>query len=180
MRVLSLLRGVVLLRCHVSMIVFGIFSWNDIRVWWAICKGSTYLSCSTFEPVFPGKRVLAFYLPALGVVTWCGLGFISWGWSGIKWGPSSFMSRRRTGNCCDYCIVRMIYEKTTQLICFSFSNVLGFSLTYSFLFCFVVLQLDLISAKGVRRIPISSFRSISLVNTKLFAFKRASSFDIEG
>ena len=62
MRVLSLLRGVVLLRCHVSMIVFGIFSWNDIGVRWAFYEGSTYLSWSISELVFPGKRVLALTL----------------------------------------------------------------------------------------------------------------------
>ena len=44
---------------HVSMIVFGIFSWNDIRVCWAFYGGSTYLSWSLSELVFPGKQVLA-------------------------------------------------------------------------------------------------------------------------
>ena len=44
------------------MIVFGIFSWNDIRVCWAFYEGSTYPSWSLSELVFPGKRVLALTL----------------------------------------------------------------------------------------------------------------------
>ena len=57
------------------------------------------------------------------------------------------------------------------------SDVLGFSLTYSFLFCFVVLQFDLISAQRSQKDP--HFVQLSLVNTTLFAYKRASSFGIQ-
>ena len=97
------------------LLVFEAYFMNDILVWRTIFGGSTYLSRSAFRVRFcsPWKLSLT-----SGGVTWCRLGYISWCWSGIKWGPRSSKSSLPIGKYCDYCVVMLIYKKTTRLKCF--------------------------------------------------------------